>query len=350
MSENTEPRDAPANGTLRWLWLIVATAIAGGVLVFWFRNLDLQRLQVVFRGTGWWWVIPLIISTPLEQIVRGFKWRQILYDIRPVGTLHLFGAVMAGYFANMIVPLGISPFVRAWLVARAENLKAATVLLTSTVERFVDGAVFACLIGVLVVFSTLPATQGNLLAGLLAAAVAVLVLSMGVLIGLFVAKRRLDDDSHFLSESLQWLEDKAGGRLPGLGSAVAAGIVWPHDRGRRVAVVAASVVMKMISATHFLWAGLAIGVLLAPFDYLFLLIFGGVALVVSRFIRIPGGFVIGSAFALNMLGVADEEALVMVLLVHVMSMAVTSVVGALAFWNSGVTISDVRRSLRKPEA
>lgn len=344
-----EPSKNLVKQPIRLIWLVIATALAGGVLAFLFRNLDLERLLVVFGGTGWWWVVPLIISTPLEQIVRAFKWRQILYDIQPVGTARLFGAVMAGYFASIIVPLGISPFVRAWLIARQEDMNTATVLLTTAVERFVDGAVFACLIGILVIFSTLPVAAGELRAGLVAAGIGVLVLSLTVLMGLFVVKKRLGDDRHFFTKSLQWLEDKAGGRLPGLGVAVAAGIVWPSEKWRRAAVVAASIVMKMISATHFLWAGLAIGILLSPFEYLFLLIFSGVSLVMARFARVPGGYIIGSAFALNVLGVADEEALVMVLLVYVAAMAVTSAVGALAFWKSGVSFGDLRQSLRRKD-
>ena len=69
--------------------------------------------------------------------------------------------------------------------------------------------------------------------------------------------------------------------------------------------------MKIIAATHFLWAGLAVGIVLTPFDYLFLMVFAGFALVLARFIRVPGGFVIGTGFALKVLGVPDEQALAM---------------------------------------
>ena len=55
-------------------------------------------------------LVPIAIAA--EQLVWAWKWRQLLWAIRPVGTLRLFGGIMAGYFANMIVPLGISPIVR----------------------------------------------------------------------------------------------------------------------------------------------------------------------------------------------------------------------------------------------
>ncbi len=70
---------------------------------------------------------------------------------------------------------------------------------------------------------------------------------------------------------------------------MAEGVIWPKSRLRGAGVIVAGVVMKLISTTHFLWAGLA--------------------MIITRFVRLPGGGVIGSAFALKLLGLADEEAL-----------------------------------------
>ena len=108
--------------------------------------------------------------------------------------------------------------------------------------------------------------------------------------------------------------------------------------------------MKAVSATHFLWAGLAVGVLLTPFAYLFLLVVVSVSLILARFVRLPGGFIIGGAFGLKQLGVANEEALTMTLLgggggVHFASIATTAAVGAFTFWRSGATLAAVRRGV-----
>jgi hypothetical protein len=46
---------------------------------------------------------------------------------------------------------------------------------------------------------------------------------------------------------------------------------------------------------------------LAPFDYLFLMVFAGFSIVLSRFVRVPGGFIIGSAFAFHLLGVSVSD-------------------------------------------
>ena len=100
--------------------------------------------------------------------------------------------------------------------------------------------------------------------------------------------------------------------------------------------------MKMISVTHFLWAGLAVGVVLAGWDYLFLMVFAGFALVLARFIRVPGGLFIGSAFALKLLDVPDEQALAMILFNNVFSIVLVVGIGLVFLWRSGIDIGAAR--------
>ncbi len=166
------------------LWTTIAALLAIGVLFVVFRNFDVGRLSDILLGAEPLWLLALAISIPIEQVLRGWKWRQILFDIRPVGTLRLFSAVMVGYFANMMIPIGLSPLVRAWLIARLESLKISTVLLTTAIERFVDGIVFAVLVGVLVIFAVLPETEGNLRLGLMVAGISSLVLFTALIGGL----------------------------------------------------------------------------------------------------------------------------------------------------------------------
>jgi hypothetical protein len=329
------------------LWTSIAALVAAGVLYFAFRHLDLERLSDIILGAEPLWLLALAISIPIEQVLRGWKWRQILFDIRPVGTLRLFSAVMVGYFANMIIPIGLSPLIRAWLIARLESLKITTVLLTTAIERFVDGIVFAALVGILVSFATLPVTEGNLRLGLMVAGISSLVLFIGLIGGLFLVKNHLIDSNSVVGRFVAWLETLFGGRLAGIGLGMAEGIIWPKSRWRGSGIILASIAMKMISTSHFLWVGLVFGILLSPFDYLFIMVVTGFALIVSRFIRVPGGGIMGSAFALKLLGIADEEALTMLLVVHFSVMALVAGIGAIAMWKSGLTVLELRRATRE---
>jgi len=86
---------------------------------------------------------------------------------------------------------------------------------------------------------------------------------------------------------------------------------------------------------------------LSPFDYLFIMVVTGFALIVSRFIRVPGGGIMGSALALKLLGIADEEALTMVLVVHFSVMALVAGIGAIAMWKSGLTVLKLHHATRE---
>jgi len=329
------------------IWTTIAALVATGVLFIAFRHLDVGRLSDVLLGAEPLWLLALAISIPVEQLLRGWKWRQILFDIRPVGTFRLFSAVMVGYFANMVIPIGLSPLVRAWLIARLEALKISTVLLTTAIERFVDGIVFAVLVGILVFFATLPVAEGNLRLGLMVAGTGSLVLFTGLIGGLFLIKNHLTGQNSMVGRFVAWLETVFGGRLAGIGLGMAEGITWPKSHWRGCGVILASIGMKMISISHFLWAGLAFGILLSAFDYLFIMIVTGFALIISRFIRIPGGSIIGSAFALKLLDIADEEALTMVFVVHFSAISLVAGIGAIAMWKSGLTVLELRHASRE---
>jgi len=343
---------APGGRRIVWafIWSGVAGVVAIGALYLAFRNLDLDRLFTVLRDANMVWIIALSVSIPLEQLLRGWKWRQILFDLRPISSIRLFGAVMAGYFINMLVPVGLSPLVRAWLVARLEGMAVATVLVTTAIERFIDGIVFSVIVGVLIIFAVLPALDGDLQVGLMVAGAGTLVVFASLFGFLFRYKHHLTTPHSFIGRNIAGLEKSFGGKLAGLGDGLSRGVNWPKSHARGAGVVAASIAMKLISTSHFLWAGLAFGVVLAPSDYLFVMVFTSFALIMSRFIRVPGGAVIGSAFALKLLGVADEEALTMVLVVHTASLLLVAGIGAFALGKSGLTIVKFRRYIDRKEA
>src|SRR3546814_3909122 len=92
--------------------------------------------------------------------------------------MRLFGAIMAGYLANLLVPFGLSPLVRSWLVARLEALRMSAVLASVAIDRLIDGIVFAGLVFFVVVFATFADPGGEIRLGLVVGATG----SLGVII------------------------------------------------------------------------------------------------------------------------------------------------------------------------
>lgn len=323
---------------IRWVMPVLGTALAIAVVFWLYRDLDLTKFNSAISTSEPAWLVALAGTILLEQLIRGWKWRQILFDVKPISSLRLTGAVLAGYGVAVLIPLGISPFVRAWLVARLEGLRMACVLVTTAIERFLDGIVFALFAAFVALAGRIPEIEGDVQTGLIVAGAINLILFSGLLYVLFLGRTPLHRDDALLSRWIDWLANKGGRRLDGLRSAIREGIIWPRDRSRQIGAIAASIAMKIVAATHFLWAGLALGVVLSVLDYFFLMVFAGFALVLARFIRVPGGFVIGSGFALKLLGVPDEQALAMILFNHVLSIVLVVGLGLIFLWRSGVDI------------
>ncbi len=322
----------------RWVIPIAGAGLAIGALFWLYRDLDFGRFFVELVRASPLWLIVLCGTILAEQLLRGWKWRQILYDLKPISSWRLFGAILAGYGLAILIPLGISPLVRSWLIARLEGLRLACVLVTAAIERFIDGIVFALVVGIVVLADQIPSSEGSLRSGLAIAGALNLGLFAGLLWLLFRSREALSDAGSRSGRLIDWLASKAGARFAGLRTSIAEGIIWPHARARQFGVVAASFAMKAVAATHFLWAGLAVGVTLGFFDYLFLLVFAGFALVLARVIRVPGGFVIGSGYALKLLGVADEQALAMIIFNNILTILLMVGIGLVVLWRSGIEV------------
>jgi hypothetical protein len=327
---------------IRWILPVVGATLAIVVLFWLYQDLDLERFLSAIAHADLIWIIVLGGTILLEQLTRGWKWRQILYDLKPISSARLFGAILAGYGVAIIIPLGISPLVRSWLIARLEGLRWACVLMTSAIGRFLDGIVFALFAALVAIVGQIPNMEGDVRIGLAVAGGFNLLLFSVLLYLLFVGRGALGRGSARLSRVIDWLSSKGGVRLDGLRMAIQEGIIWPRDRRRQFGAVLASVLMKIIAATHFLWAGLAVGIVLSPLDYLFLMVFAGFALVLARFIRVPGGFIIGSGFALQLLGIPDEQALAMILFNQILSIVLMVGFGLLFLWRSGIDIREAR--------
>nr|WP_255703070.1 lysylphosphatidylglycerol synthase transmembrane domain-containing protein [Roseivivax sp. GX 12232] len=320
--------------------------LLGGIvalaLVFWlYRDLDFKRFVSGLGEARIGWIAVLTATILLEQLVNGWKWRQILHDVKPVRTLRLTGALLAGYGANILVPLGISPLVRSWLIARMEGLKMGTVLTTTIIARFIDGVIFALFAGLVAMAGRVPQIAGNLELGLAVAGALNFALFGAALWAMYRFRTLFAHEGPLICRLFDWVATWFRANGAALRGSLCAGVVWPRSRWHRAGILVGAVAAKLVAATHYIWAGLAVGVVLAPFDYLFLMVFAGFSLVLTRFVRVPGGFVIGSALAFELLGVPEEQALQMILFNWMLSIIIVVGVGLLVLWQSGI---DIRRA------
>lgn len=334
----------------RW-WPWIGALIGVATLAWVLRRLDLERLRADIAGADVRFILLVPFAIVAEQWVRAWKWRQLLHPMkRGIDTLHLLGAIMAGYLIGMLVPLGAGALARAWLVARREALTTSGVLATVALDRLTDGIVFALLIPVALVLVAFPDPAGDIRAGLAWAAVGSLAMFALLLLALVAYRRDTLREGGRVLRLAERFPERIAVPVRRVLISFAKGVGWPRELWRGLGIVLASAAMKLIAATHFLWAGLAFGVVLAPGTYLFLLVFLGFAAVLGHWARILGSFIVAAIFALGLFGVAEPTALAMVLVAQGASLLSVAVVGALALWRQGVALADLRAAQRAHEA
>ena len=324
-------------------WLPWIGGLVGLVTLAWvLRRFDLDRFLTLLAGAKWHYLVIMVLTIAGEQFVRAWKWRQLLYALRPVGTLQLFGAIMAGYLIASLVPFGAGTVARSWLIARRENIKLAAVLPSVALDRLTDGVVFACLVPIALLSVIFPDPTGDIRSGLNWAGAGSFVLFALLLFALAAYRYGALGTEGRLLRLVDRLPARMAGPVRRAAASFAEGIVWPRQAWRGAGIVAASACIKLIAATHFLWAGLAFGVVLQPAQYLFLIVFLGFLIILGHFVRLAGSFLIGSVFVLGLFGVAEEAAFAMALVVEGAAILSICGIGALAMWRQGIALADVR--------
>jgi uncharacterized membrane protein YbhN (UPF0104 family) len=321
-----------------WLGAVVGVAALAWLL----RRFDFDAFLAILAGADLRYVALVPLAIAGEQLVRGWKWRQILYPLRPVATLPLFGAIMAGYLLGLLIPFGFAALARSWLIARREGVPMSAVLATVALDRLTDGVIFALLVPVALLLVAFPDPTGGIRAGLVWGAAGSLVLFALLLLSLLACRRGALHPEGWLIRLIAHLPTRMAEPVQRVAASFATGVCWPREPGRSLGIVLASVAIKLIAASHLMWAGLAMGAELLPAQYLFIMVFLGFLVILGHFARITGSFIIGGIFALGLFGVSEERALAMVLLVQGASLLSVAGIGALALWQQGVALSEVR--------
>jgi glycosyltransferase 2 family protein len=321
---------------------VLGTFLGIAGLIWILAALDYARLRTILAEANMTYLLLVPLAIAAEQLVRAWKWSHLLHALRRIGTMRLFGAIMTGHLVNLLVPLGVSPLVRSWLVARLDGLAMSAVLATVALDRLIDGVIFTGIVALVVLFAAFPDRDGDIRFAFILGGITSLAIFILLAVMLNRHKVQMTARAGWLLRLAASLPTRFAARAQAFLISFAGGIVWPLERWRRICIVAASIVIKLIATTHFLLAGLAFDVLLRPFDYLFLIVFFGFLVVLTHIARIPGGFVVGAVFALGLFGVGEERALAMVAVVIASNMIAIGVVGVFTLWRHGITLADLR--------
>ena len=121
--------------------------ILGGTILYWmFRNFDFKSMEhVLYEEMNWWWMLLSFPFGILAQAFRGWRWKQTL---EPIGenprTSTTIYSIFISYAASLIVPR-VGEFTRCGVLKRWEGTSFPKALGTVVTERAVDSSLILLL-------------------------------------------------------------------------------------------------------------------------------------------------------------------------------------------------------------
>lgn len=118
--------------------LLVGVLISTACLWYALKDVNLSAMVSGMGRVGVPWVIASVGIGLLSLVVRAIRWRVLLGAVRSVETGPLVSATFVGMMANNLLPARLGEIVRAWVLARREDISVPTVLASIMVERLLD--------------------------------------------------------------------------------------------------------------------------------------------------------------------------------------------------------------------
>jgi glycosyltransferase 2 family protein len=138
------------------LKLLLTSAIAGIFLWFAFVGVDVADILAHSQEIKVTPILLVGISVVVGTFLRSYRWTLLLKPLRassekPIGQFNAFYAVLMGYAVNIVLPRG-GEVARLYSISKTERLPWAGVLATMFIDRMLDIAVLAILLGLTLFF------------------------------------------------------------------------------------------------------------------------------------------------------------------------------------------------------
>jgi uncharacterized protein (TIRG00374 family) len=302
----------------------IGILVSLGCIYLVLRGVDLGKTADLLGGARPAWLVLALVGVAADLFFRALRWQCLIAPIKPVPLRRLSAYMLVGYLANNVLPARLGELVRSHYLGDREGISRSATLGTVVVERIVDTVVLVGIGAAAILILNIR--------GVVASAVLVGVALAGVLV---VA----------LAIAL------AAHRLPGAERAAAFLNRWPRfvgvatrlRDGLRVAAlprtVAAAGLLSVAawSCTVFavLAVGQSLGIQLTLGEGALLAAGTNLATAVPSGPGYLGTFEYAGQSIAAAFGLASSEGLALAVLIHVLTLAVSSIGGAIALIRLG---------------
>ena len=335
-----------ASSILKFILLLI---VAGGLLFFAFRGMNLDKIIQGMLGANFFWLLFSVIISVAALVSRAYRWKLLIEPLGYAPSLRrTFYALMIGYFANLAIPR-LGEITRCGSLNKTESIPFSSLLGTVIIERAVD--VFSLLICIILTVIIEYKTLGNFLANKIInpignklnyflhspwlIVVAVILALVGFLVVRTLRKRGKKKStekgvSHFIKELVNGLKSIANLKRPGA-FIFHSVLIWV------LYYFSGYVSFFALSTTH-----------LGPGAALFMLTLGGLAMSAP----VQGGVGVYHLLVsegLMLYGLSHEDGLTFATLVHASQMVVVVLLGSISLFFLFLENKKNNQRLKRPE-
>jgi len=295
------------------LWLVVGTV-------------DLPAAFEILLTAAPQWIALLVLFVVADIAMRALRWRILLAPVGVVPYRTALGALLVGYLSNNVLPARLGELVRSHVMGERTGIAKSTVLGTIVVERVVDTAVVVAIAAVaILVLSVRGIVASAVLVGV--ALTALLVL----LVALAIAANRLPGAARAAGAINRWP------RVTGTLSRLRVGLAVAGRPRTMAAAIALTIGSWSCTVLAFAAAAQAVGIEPTIGQAALLAAGTNLATAIPSAPGYVGTFELAAVTIASSVGIAAESALAFAILLHAVTLLLTSVSGAVALAFGGGT-------------
>ncbi|MEE8483688.1 MAG: lysylphosphatidylglycerol synthase transmembrane domain-containing protein [Nitrospinota bacterium] len=324
--------------------LYIGIAVSLAFVAYAVTQMDLLKALHSMLEINPAWIVPFIVASFFSFYFRALRWWYIIEPTKKIPVKNLFPALAIGFMGNMIFPMRLGEFIRAYVIAKKERISASGAFATIVVERVFDVlATVVLLLIVMLIASPQQITPDTWekLKGVGAVFAAIMIIA-------FAAFYFLADGDNALNrlflKLINLLPEKAAHKGAELFESFCSGLQVVTKGGHIIATLGYSALVWVSIVASYLFflpmVGLPISVEMACVVTLFV-IFGVVFPSSPGFVWPVHADVV---LAIGFYGVDAGEALGMAIVIHLLIFMYTVLQGLFFLWSEKMTLSEISHS------
>jgi uncharacterized protein (TIRG00374 family) len=281
------------------------------------RSVDLAAAWEVLRRARPEWIVLLLAFVGSDLVLRAVRWRVLLAPLADVSIGTTLGSLLVGYLANNLLPARLGEIVRSHHLGARAGISRSTILGTIVVERVVDTVVVVAIAAVaILVLSVRGIVASAVLVGLALTALLVVAIAAGIL------AHRLPGAARLAAFVGQWP------RVHEILRRLRDGLAIASDIRTMGAAVVLSVGSWSCTVLAFAAAAQAVGIEPTMGQAALLAAGTNLATAIPAAPGYVGTFELAAVTIAGSVGISAEPALAFAVLVHAITLLLTSTGGA----------------------